>query len=411
MTELALKYGCNPNQKPSRIYMDDDRDLPIEVLSGRPGYINFLDAFNGWQLVRELKAATGLPAATSFKHVSPAGAAVGLPLDETLRKIYWVDDMGELSPLACAYARARGADRMSSFGDFIALSDVCDKDTASLIKREVSDGVIAPGFTDEALEILKAKKKGNYCVIKIDENYRPAPLEHKQVFGITFEQGRQELPIDDELLSNVVTENKEIPEAAKRDLKIALITLKYTQSNSVCFVKDGQAIGVGAGQQSRVHCTRLAGQKADNWFLRQCPKVLDLQFVDGIRRADRDNAIDVYIGEEYMDVLADGAWEKIFKVKPEVFTREEKRAWLDQMKGVTLGSDAFFPFSDNIERAHKSGVQYIAEPGGSVRDDAVIECCNKYNMAMAFTGIRLGGRILSFFRTCIIKERVALSEE
>lgn len=389
MKELALKYGCNPNQKPSRIYMDDDRDLPIEVLSGRPGYINFLDAFNGWQLVRELKAATGLPAATSFKHVSPAGAAVGLPLDETMRKIYWVDDMGELSPLACAYARARGADRMSSFGDFIALSDVCDKDTASLIKREVSDGVIAPGFTDEALEILKAKKKGNYCVIKIDENYRPAPLEHKQVFGITFEQGRQELPIDDELLSNVVTENKEIPEAAKRDLKIALITLKYTQSNSVCFVKDGQAIGVGAGQQSRVHCTRLAGQKADNWFLRQCPKVLDLQFVDGIRRADRDNAIDVYIGEEYMDVLADGAWEKIFKVKPEVFTREEKRAWLDQMKGVTLGSDAFFPFSDNIERAHKSGVEYIAEPGGSVRDDAVIECCNKYNMAMAFTGIRL----------------------
>ena len=389
MKELALKYGCNPNQKPSRIYMDDDRDLPIEVLSGRPGYINFLDAFNGWQLVRELKAATGLPAATSFKHVSPAGAAVGLPLDETLRKIYWVDDMGELSPLACAYARARGADRMSSFGDFIALSDVCDKDTASLIKREVSDGVIAPGFTDEALEILKAKKKGNYCVIKIDENYRPAPLEHKQVFGITFEQGRQELPIDDELLSNVVTENKEIPEAAKRDLKIALITLKYTQSNSVCFVKDGQAIGVGAGQQPRVHCTRLAGQKADNWFLRQCPKVLDLQFVDGIRRADRDNAIDVYIGEEYMDVLADGAWEKIFKVKPEVFTREEKRAWLDQMKGVTLGSDAFFPFSDNIERAHKSGVEYIAEPGGSVRDDAVIECCNKYNMAMAFTGIRL----------------------
>ena len=389
MKELALKYGCNPNQKPSRIYMDDDRDLPIEVLSGRPGYINFLDAFNGWQLVRELKAATGLPAATSFKHVSPAGAAVGLPLDETLRKIYWVDDMGELSPLACAYARARGADRMSSFGDFIALSDVCDKDTASLIKREVSDGVIAPGFTDEALEILKAKKKGNYCVIKIDENYRPAPLEHKQVFGITFEQGRQELPIDDELLSNVVTENKEIPEAAKRDLKIALITLKYTQSNSVCFVKDGQAIGVGAGQQSRVHCTRLAGQKADNWFLRQCPKVLDLQFVDGIRRADRDNAIDVYIGEEYMDVLADGAWEKIFKVKPKVFTREEKRAWLDQMKGVTLGSDAFFPFGDNIERAHKSGVEYIAEPGGSVRDDAVIECCNKYNMAMAFTGIRL----------------------
>ena len=388
MKELELKYGCNPNQKPSRIYMEEG-ELPLTVLNGRPGYINFLDALNGWQLVKELKEATGHPAATSFKHVSPAGAAVGLPLDETLRKIYWVDDMGELSPLACAYARARGADRMSSFGDFIALSDVCDKDTASLIKREVSDGVIAPGFTDEALEILKAKKKGNYCVIKIDENYRPAPLEHKQVFGITFEQGRQELPIDDELLSNVVTENKEIPEAAKRDLKIALITLKYTQSNSVCFVKDGQAIGVGAGQQSRVHCTRLAGQKADNWFLRQCPKVLDLQFVDGIRRADRDNAIDVYIGEEYMDVLADGAWEKIFKVKPEVFTREEKRAWLDQMKGVTLGSDAFFPFSDNIERAHKSGVEYIAEPGGSVRDDAVIECCNKYNMAMAFTGIRL----------------------
>ena len=389
MKELELKYGCNPNQKPSRIYMADGSELPIEVLNGRPGYINFLDAFNGWQLVRELKKATGLPAATSFKHVSPAGASVGRPMSDTLKKIYWVDDMGDLSPLACAYARARGADRMSSFGDFISLSDVCDADTARLIKREVSDGVIAPGYTDEALEILKAKKKGNYCVIKIDENYRPAPLEHKQVFGITFEQGRQELPIDDELLSNVVTENKEIPEAAKRDLKIALITLKYTQSNSVCFVKDGQAIGVGAGQQSRVHCTRLAGQKADNWFLRQCPKVLDLQFVDGIRRADRDNAIDVYIGEEYMDVLADGAWEKIFKVKPEVFTREEKRAWLDQMKGVTLGSDAFFPFSDNIERAHKSGVQYIAEPGGSVRDDAVIECCNKYNMAMAFTGIRL----------------------
>lgn len=389
MKELQLKYGCNPNQKPSRIYLANGEDLPIEVLSGRPGYINFLDAFNGWQLVRELKKETGLPAATSFKHVSPAGAAVGLPLSETLKKIYWVDDMGDLSPLACAYARARGADRMSSFGDFIALSDVCDKDTASLIKREVSDGVIAPGYTDEALEILKAKKNGNYCVIKIDENYTPAPLEHKEVFGVTFEQGRQELPINDELLSNVVTENKELPAEALRDLKIALITLKYTQSNSVCFVKDGQAIGVGAGQQSRVHCTRLAGQKADNWFLRQCPKVLDLQFVDGIRRADRDNAIDVYIGEEYMDVLADGAWEKIFKVKPEVFTREEKCAWLDQMTGVSLGSDAFFPFSDNIERAKKSGVQYIAEPGGSVRDDAVIECCNKYNMAMAFTGIRL----------------------
>ena len=389
MKELQLKYGCNTNQKPSRIYLANGEDLPIEVLSGRPGYINFLDAFNGWQLVRELKKETGLPAATSFKHVSPAGAAVGLPLSETLKKIYWVDDMGDLSPLACAYARARGADRMSSFGDFFALSDVCDKDTASLIKREVSDGVIAPGYTDEALEILKAKKNGNYCVIKIDENYTPAPLEHKEVFGVTFEQGRQELPINDELLSNVVTENKELPAEALRDLKIALITLKYTQSNSVCFVKDGQAIGVGAGQQSRVHCTRLAGQKADNWFLRQCPKVLDLQFVDGIRRADRDNAIDVYIGEEYMDVLADGAWEKIFKVKPEVFTREEKRAWLDQMTGVSLGSDAFFPFSDNIERAKKSGVQYIAEPGGSVRDDAVIECCNKYNMAMASTGRRL----------------------
>ena len=389
MKELQLKYGCNPNQKPSRIYLANGEDLPIEVLSGRPGYINFLDAFNGWQLVRELKKETGLPAATSFKHVSPAGAAVGLPLSDTLKKIYWVDDMGDLSPLACAYARARGADRMSSFGDFIALSDVCDRDTASLIKREVSDGIIAPGYTDEALEILKEKKKGNYCVIKIDENYVPAPLEHKEVFGVTFEQGRQELPINDELLSNVVTENKNIPPEALRDLKIALITLKYTQSNSVCFVKDGQAIGVGAGQQSRVHCTRLAGQKADNWFLRQCPKVLDLQFVDGIRRADRDNAIDVYIGEEYMDVLADGAWEKIFKVKPEVFTREEKRAWLDQMTGVSLGSDAFFPFSDNIERAKKSGVQYVAEPGGSVRDDLVIECCNKYNMAMAFTGIRL----------------------
>ena len=339
--------------------------------------------------MRELKKATGLPAATSFKHVSPAGAAVGLPLDDTLKKIYWVDDMGELSPLACAYARARGADRMSSFGDFIALSDVCDKDTASIIKREVSDGVIAPGFTEEALEILKAKKNGNYNVIQIDEDYVPAPLEHKEVFGVTFEQGRQELPIDDELLKNVVTENKELTEEAKRDMKIALITLKYTQSNSVCFVKDGQAIGVGAGQQSRVHCTRLAGQKADNWFLRQSPQVMNLPFVDNIRRADRDNAIDVYIGEEYMDVLADGAWEKIFKEKPSVFTREEKRAWLDQMQDVTLGSDAFFPFSDNIERAKKSGVKYIAQPGGSVRDDAVIECCNKYGMAMAFTGIRL----------------------
>ena len=389
MKELELKYGCNPNQKPSRIYVADGGDLPIQVLSGRPGYINFLDAFNGWQLVRDLKKATGLPAATSFKHVSPAGAAVGLPMSDVLKKIYWVDDMGELSPLACAYARARGADRMSSFGDFVSLSDICDKDTASLIKREVSDGVIAPGYTDEALEILKSKKNGNYCVIQIDENYVPAPLEHKEVFGVTFEQGRQELVIDDAFLSNVVTEKKDIPAEALRDLKISLITLKYTQSNSVCFVKDGQAIGVGAGQQSRVHCTRLAGQKADNWWLRQCPKVLNLPFVDGIRRADRDNAIDVYIGEEYMDVLADGAWQKIFKEKPEVFTREEKRAWLDQMTGVTLGSDAFFPFSDNIERAHKSGVQYVAEPGGSVRDDAVIECCNKYGMAMAFTGIRL----------------------
>lgn len=389
MKELELKYGCNPNQKPSKIYVADGSDLPITVISGKPGYINFLDAFNGWQLVKELKQATGLPAATSFKHVSPAGAAVGLPLDETLRKIYWVDDMGDLSPLACAYARARGADRMSSFGDFIALSDVCDADTASLIKREVSDGVIAPGYTEEALEILSQKKKGNYCVIQIDENYKPAPMEHKEVYGVTFEQGRQELPIDDELLSNRVTEKKSLPASAERDMKIALITLKYTQSNSVCFVKDGQAIGVGAGQQSRVHCTRLAGQKADNWFLRQCPKVLNLEFVDGIRRADRDNAIDVYIGEEYMDVLTDGAWEKIFKVKPEVFTNEEKRAWLDQMSGVTLGSDAFFPFSDNIERAHKSGVSYIAQPGGSVRDDAVIDCCNKYDMVMAFTGIRL----------------------
>lgn len=389
MNELQLKYGCNPNQKPSRIYMEDGSELPIQVLSGRPGYINFLDAFNGWQLVRELKEATGLPAATSFKHVSPAGAAVGLPLSETLAKIYWVEDQGELSPLACAYARARGADRMSSFGDFIALSDVCDRDTAMLIKREVSDGVIAPGYTAEALEILGQKKKGNYNVIQIDENYRPAPIEHKQVYGVTFEQGRQELPIDDALIANFVTEKKEIPEEAKRDMKIALIVLKYTQSNSVCYVKDGQAIGVGAGQQSRVHCTRLAGQKADNWFLRQCPKVLNLPFSDQITRAERDNAIDVYIGEEYMDVLADGAWQRIFTEKPEVFTREEKRAWLDQMSGVTLGSDAFFPFSDNIERAHKSGVEYIAEPGGSVRDADVIETCNKYGIAMAFTGIRL----------------------
>ena len=389
MKELELKYGCNPNQKPSKIYMADGSDLPIKVLMGRPGYINFLDAFNGWQLVRELKEATGLPAATSFKHVSPAGAAIGLPMSDVLKKIYWVDDMGDLSPLACAYARARGADRMSSFGDFIALSDVCDKDTAMLIKREVSDGVIAPGYSEEALEILAQKKKGNYNVIQIDENYVPAKLEHKQVFGVTFEQGRQDLKIDDELLSNIVTKNKDIPQNALNDLKISLITLKYTQSNSVCYVKDGQAIGIGAGQQSRVHCTRLAGQKADNWWLRQCPKVLNLPFIEGIRRADRDNAIDVYIGDEYMDVLADGAWQKVFTEKPEVFTKEEKRAWLDQMQDVTLGSDAFFPFSDNIERAHKSGVKDIAEPGGSVRDDLVIETCDKYNMAMAFTGIRL----------------------
>ena len=389
MNELALKYGCNPNQKPSRIFMEDGSDLPITVLSGRPGYINFLDAFNGWQLVKELKEATGLPAATSFKHVSPAGAAVGLPLDETLAKIYWVEDYEKLSPLACAYARARGADRMSSLGDFIALSDVCDADTALLIKREVSDGVIAPGYTQEALDILAQKKKGNYNVIQIDENYRPNPLERKQVYGVTFEQGRQELKIDDQLLSNYVTEKKDIPAEAIRDLKIALITLKYTQSNSVCYVKDGQAIGIGAGQQSRVHCTRLAGQKADNWFLRQCPKVLNLPFSDKITRAERDNAIDVYIGAEYMDVLAEGAWQKVFTQRPEVFTAEEKRAWLDQMQGVTLGSDAFFPFSDNIERAHKSGVAYIAEPGGSVRDEDVIATCNKYDIAMVFTGIRL----------------------
>ena len=388
MKELELKYGCNPNQKPSKIYMNEG-ELPIKVLCGRPGYINFLDAFNGWQFVKELKKATGLPAATSFKHVSPAGAAVGLPLDEILAKIYWVDDVGELSPLACAYARARGADRMSSFGDFISLSDVCDVATAKLIKREVSDGVIAPGYEPEALEILKAKKKGNYAVIEIDPNYEPNPIEHKEVFGIVFEQGRNELVIDDELLANVVTENKEIPESAKIDLAIALITLKYTQSNSVCYAKGGQAIGIGAGQQSRIHCTRLAGQKADNWWLRQSPQVLGLQFVDGIGRADRDNSIDLYIGDEYMDVLADGAWEKIFKVKPPVFTREEKRAWLDKMTDVALGSDAFFPFGDNIERAHKSGVKYIAQPGGSVRDDNVIDTCNKYNMAMAFTGIRL----------------------
>ena len=389
MKELQLKYGCNPNQKPSRIFMENGADLPVTVLNGRPGYINFLDAFNGWQLVSELKKATGLPAATSFKHVSPAGAAVGLPLTDTLAKIYWVDDLGELSPLACAYARARGADRMSSFGDFIALSDICDADTAKLIKREVSDGVIAPGYTEEALEILKQKKKGNYNAIEIDPSYIPDPLEKKQVFGITFEQGRNELDVNGDLLSNIVTKKKEIPAEALMDMKISLITLKYTQSNSVCYVKGGQAIGIGAGQQSRVHCTRLAGNKADNWFLRQSPQVLGLQFVDTLGRAERDNAIDVYIGDEYMDLLADGAWEKIFKVKPEVFTREAKRAWLDQMTDVTLGSDAFFPFADNIERAHKSGVKYIAQPGGSVRDDLVIECCDKYDMAMAFTGIRL----------------------
>lgn len=389
MNEIELKYGCNPNQKPSRIFMEDGSDLPVTVLNGKPGYINFLDAFNGWQLVKELKEVTGLPAATSFKHVSPAGAALGLHMSETLKKIYWVDDLGELSPLACAYARARGADRMSSFGDFIALSDVCDEDTARLIKREVSDGVIAPGYTEKALELLKSKKKGNYNIIQIDPSYVPAPIERKQVYGITFEQGRNELKIDKELLSNIVTQNKDIPESALRDMKVALITLKYTQSNSVCYVKDGQAIGIGAGQQSRVHCTRLAGQKADNWFLRQAPQVLSLQFVDSLGRADRDNAIDNYIGDEYMDVLAEGAWQRVFKEKPPVFTAEEKRAWLDGLKDVTLGSDAFFPFSDNVERAYKSGVKYIVQPGGSVRDDLVISCCDKYNMAMVFTGIRL----------------------
>ena len=389
MNEIQLKYGCNPNQKPSRIYMEDGSDLPVKVLNGKPGYINFLDAFNGWQLVKELKAATGLPAATSFKHVSPAGAAVGLPLTDTLAKIYWVDDLGELSPLACAYARARGADRMSSFGDFIALSDVCDADTARLIKREVSDGVIAPGYTDEAMELLLAKKKGNYNIIQIDENYVPAEIERKQVYGVTFEQGRNELKIDKDLLSNFVTKNKDLPEQAEIDMKIALITLKYTQSNSVCYVKGGQAIGIGAGQQSRIHCTRLAGQKADNWFLRQSPQVMGLQFVDGLGRADRDNAIDVYMGDEYGDVLKEGEWQKRFKVKPEVFTAEQKKAWLAQNTDVVLGSDAFFPFSDNIERAHKSGVKYIAQPGGSVRDDLVIECADKYDMVMVFTGIRL----------------------
>ena len=389
MKELELKYGCNPNQKPSRIYVENG-ELPIKVLSGKPGYINFLDAFNGWQLVRELKAATGLAAAASFKHVSPAGAAVGLPLSEVERKIYWIEDLDvEFTPVANAYARARGADRMSSFGDFIALSDVCDKATALIIKREVSDGVIAPGYEPEALEILKAKKNGNYNVIEMDSDFVPEEIEKKQVFGITFEQGRNELKIDDAFFENIVTANKELTKQAKIDLAISMITLKYTQSNSVCYVKDGQAIGIGAGQQSRIHCTRLAGQKADNWFLRQSPKVLELSFVDGIRRADRDNAIDLYIGEDYMDVLADGAWEKIFKVKPEVFTKEEKRAWLDRMSGVTLGSDAFFPFGDNIERAHKSGVKYVAQPGGSIRDDHVIDTCNKYGMVMSFTGIRL----------------------
>ena len=389
MKELELKYGCNPNQKPSRIYMEDG-ELPITVLNGKPGYINFLDAFNGWQLVKELKQATGLPAATSFKHVSPAGAAVGLPLTDTEKKIYWVDDLDiEFTPLANAYSRARGADRMSSFGDFIALSDVCDVATATIIKREVSDGVIAPGYEPEALEILKAKKKGGYNVIEIDPNYVPKELERKEVYGITFEQGRNELKIDEDFFNNIVSQNKEIPEVAKIDLTIAMITLKYTQSNSVCYAKGGQAIGIGAGQQSRIHCTRLAGQKADNWWLRQSPQVLGLEFVDGIGRADRDNSIDIYMGDEYMDILAEGTWQKFFKVKPEVFTAEAKRAWLDQMDEVALGSDAFFPFGDNIERAHKSGVKYVAEPGGSIRDDNVIETCDKYGMTLSFTGIRL----------------------
>ena len=388
MKELELKYGCNPNQKPSRIYRKDG-ELPIKVLNGKPGYINFLDAFNGWQLVSELKKATGLPAATSFKHVSPAGAAVGLPLSDVEAKIYWVDDLGELSPLAAAYARARGADRMSSYGDFIALSDVCDVSAAKLIKREFSDGIIAPGYEPEALELLKEKKKGAYAIIEIDPGYVPDPIEHKEVFGITFEQGRNELNIDKDFFSNIVTENKDLPESARIDMAISMITLKYTQSNSVCFVKGGQAIGIGAGQQSRIHCTRLAGQKADNWYLRQAPQVLNLQFVDSLGRADRDNAIDVYIGDEYEDVLREGEWQKRFKVKPPVFTREEKRAWLDGNTDVTLGSDAFFPFSDNVERAKKSGVKYIAQPGGSVRDDLVIECADKYDMVMAFTGIRL----------------------
>ncbi len=387
--EMLLKYGCNPNQKPSRVFMEDGSELPIEVLCGRPGYINLLDALNGWQLVKELKAATGMCAATSFKHVSPAGAAIGRPLSDDLKKIYWVDDLGELTPLASAYARARGADRMSSYGDFIALSDKVDVCTAKMIQREVSDGVIAPDYDDEALEILKSKRKGTYCILKIDENYKPASIETKQVYGVTFEQGRNELDINKELLSNIVTENKEIPADKMDDLLISLITLKYTQSNSVCYVKDGQAIGIGAGQQSRIHCTRLAGQKADNWWLRQSPQVMGLQFVDDIRRADRDNAIDVYIGDEYEDVLREGEWQRIFKVKPAVFTAEEKKAWLAKNTDVCLGSDAFFPFGDNIERAKKSGVAYIAEPGGSIRDDNVIETCNKYGIAMAFTGIRL----------------------
>ena len=388
MKELALKYGCNPNQKPSRIFMQDGSDLPIEVLNGRPGYINFLDAFNSWQLVKELKTATGLPAAASFKHVSPAGAAVAVPMSDTLKKIYFVDDL-ELSPIATAYARARGADRMSSYGDWVALSEPCDKETALLLKREVSDGIIAPGYTDEALEILKTKRKGTYNVVKIDPDYRPAPVEHKDVFGVTFEQGRNEFKIDNSLLEKIVTEKKELPEDAKRDLVISLITLKYTQSNSVCYVKDGQAIGIGAGQQSRIHCTRLAGNKADVWFLRQHPKVLALPFRADIRRPDRDNTIDVYISDEYEDVLADGVWQNFFTEKPEPLTREEKKAWLAGMTGVALGSDAFFPFGDNIERARKSGVEYVAEPGGSIRDDNVIETCNKYGMVMAFTGMRL----------------------
>ncbi len=389
MNELELKYGCNPNQKPSRIYMENGADLPVKILNGRPGYINFLDAFNGWQLVSELKAATGLPAATSFKHVSPAGAAVGRPLDDTLRKIYWVDDDVELTPLASAYARARGADRMSSFGDFIALSDVCDECTAGLIKHEVSDGIIAPGYTPEALEILKSKKKGAYNIIEIDPSYRPDPIERKQVFGITFEQGRNEIPIDDGLLSNIVTKNKELPDSVKDDMKIALITLKYTQSNSVCYVKDGQAIGIGAGQQSRVHCTRLAGSKADNWLLRQAPQVLNLPFKENIGRPDRDNAIDNYIGESFMDVLADGRWEHFFTEKPAIFTKDEKEMWLSKATDVVLGSDAFFPFSDNIDRAAKSGVKYIVQPGGSVRDDLVIECADEYGMVMVCNGLRL----------------------